>query len=174
MKQAKGTFGKEKWCVRADRGGIDMKDGPYLAFWSDGRKRAEGAFSGGKQSGPWIEWYASGNIAAQGTYGNGRRDGAWTFYRENGRKAEEGAFRAGEKQGHWIVFDDAGHRSAEGEIRTEGRLSRENGTWTWFWPNGSKKQEGKFHSGRRDGRWTEWDDRGRVVSVNEYREGDKE
>ena len=174
LKQAKGSFGREKWCVREDRGGIEIKDGPYVAWWTDGKKRAEGNYAGGKQHGEWIEWYSTGLRAAEGDYRNGRRDGPWAFWRESGKKAEEGSFRNGEKQGHWVVFDDAGHRSAEGEIRTSAQLSRENGKWTYFWPNGTKREEGSFREGKRDGKWTAYDAAGKVVAVNSFHDGEKE
>ncbi len=36
-------------------------DGPYAAWWSDGRLRALGTFASGAQVGPWHEWEADGS-----------------------------------------------------------------------------------------------------------------
>lgn len=175
LRETRAAGQREKWCATEDRGGIAIKNGPYVAWFSSGRKHFEGAYRNGRQDGAWTEWYPSGVVAAKGSYRAGRREGAWTFYRETGAKAEQGPYRHGEKTGHWVVFDDAGHRAAEGEIRTsDGRLAREAGAWTYYWPNGVKKEQGTFHDGVRDGKWLAFDRHGNVVSVAQYSNGEME
>lgn len=64
------------------------------------------------------------------------------------------------------------HREIEswpdGARRAEGRLAfqsehttasaegREDGTWTYWYPNGERRESGTYVDGRRTGEWTQW------------------
>jgi len=57
---------------------------------------------------------------------------------------------------------------ADGVRRTEGRISfrhdgrspaaavRETGPWTWWYPNGERREQGTLEHGRRIGVWIQW------------------
>jgi hypothetical protein len=56
----------------------------------------------------------------------------------------------------------------DGALRSEGRLAfrverplsssegREDGTWTYWYPNGERRESGAYVDGRRAGEWTQW------------------
>lgn len=51
-----------------------------------------------------------------------------------------------------------------GAPRSEGRRARlsglEEGLWTYYYPNGQRREEGRYEAGRRVGRWREWHSNG--------------
>ena len=51
-----------------------------------------------------------------------------------------------------------------GAVRSEGRIDRwtrqEQGLWTYYYPNGERREEGRYEQGRRVGRWREWHSNG--------------
>ena len=175
-KAAKASVGgRERFCTRADKGGIAFREGPYLAFHPNGKKRAEGAYVGGRMGGAWAEYYDTGRKAGEGEYAQGKRSGNWVFFWETGRgKSSEGLFRAGNKNGRWIFYDDRGRKESEGELKTTENVERETGRWTYWHPNGTKRAEGTYRDGRREGKWTEFNVSGKVASVDLYRDGEKE
>jgi antitoxin component YwqK of YwqJK toxin-antitoxin module len=46
------------------------------------------------------------------------------------------------------------------------------GPFTSWWPNGNKQEEGVFLNDDADGKWTEWDESGALVSAREYKQGE--
>lgn len=167
--------GKERFCSRPDKGGILFREGPYLAFHANGKKRAEGVYVAGRMGGTWTEYYDTGRLAGQGEYAGGKRSGNWVFYWESGRgKSSEGLFRGGVKNGRWIFYDDRARKESEGTLTTVDNVERKTGRWTYWHSNGTRRAEGVYRDGRREGKWTEWNVKGQVASVDVYRDGEKE
>lgn len=51
-----------------------------------------------------------------------------------------------------------GVRRAEGHVsaRNATAQSRETGAWTWWYPNGERRERGTLEDGARTGTWTQW------------------
>jgi hypothetical protein len=49
-----------------------------------------------------------------------------------------------------------GLRRADGDIGSDDAATREDGTWTWWYPNGERRESGTLDHGRRVGEWTQW------------------
>ncbi|MBK7645536.1 MAG: hypothetical protein IPJ19_21300 [Planctomycetes bacterium] len=51
-------------------------------------------------------------------------------------------------------------RWGDGELRFEGRVSRLDGEredlWTWWFPNGERREQGRLEHGQRAGKWRQW------------------
>lgn len=77
-------------------------------------------------------------------YTNAPENGRFTEFFENGDLAEEGYFKNG----------------------------KFHGTWTFWFPNGKKCWEGFYHKDTQVGKWTEWDEKGEIVIIIYYKDGE--
>ena len=164
----------ERWCTRADRGGVSFREGPMAFLHPNGKKRAEGTYDNGVLQGPFVEYATNGTKTAEGSYRDGKASGAWTFWWDNGKKQSAGPYAAGERSGTWTYFDEKGRKTSQGELRTIGNVEKKQGRWTFWYPNGTKSHEGAFREGRKDGAWKSFDEKGRQVSMLLWREGEEQ
>ncbi len=64
--------------------------------------------------------------------------------------------------GDEVEYYQDGARRAEGRLafsserRIPGADERELGTWTWWYPNGERRESGTYTDGKRSGEWTQW------------------
>jgi antitoxin component YwqK of YwqJK toxin-antitoxin module len=49
-----------------------------------------------------------------------------------------------------------GVRRADGHVASSSAAGREDGAWTWWFPNGERREQGTLDHGRRIGEWTQW------------------
>ena len=173
-KLEKGGDGKQKYCARTDKSGVAFKEGPTVLLYPSGKKRGDGNYVNGRLEGAFTEYGPTGKKLSEGAYKAGRKHGKWVFYWDNGKKQSEGEFREGARQGVWTYFDEAGRKSSSGEVRTAEKVEKKHGQWVFWHSNGTRKQEGKFRDGRKDGDWKTWDERGRVVSIVSFSNGEEQ
>ena len=134
--------------------------------------------------GPWVVKDREGKVVAAGTYRKGIMQGQWARRHtpaEGGMFTEKpftlfqgpydsvAKFKAGKLDGQWIVYDRA-HRSIF-EIGYKDGIR--DGLATWFYPDTTKMRQATFKEGVLDGEVAEWDEDGRLVSKEYYREGRK-
>ena len=93
--------GPASWCQRPARDGLPHREGPFVAWYPDGRKREAGQYRNGREEGPWVRWHTTGALAEAGVYRDGRREGRWTFWFENGEKARAAEYQADASVGIW-------------------------------------------------------------------------
>ena len=164
----------ERWCTRADRGGMAFREGPVSFLYSNGKKRAQGTYDDGILQGPYVEYATNGRMTAEGAYRDGKKTGVWTAWWDNGKKQSHGPYVAGERSGVWTYFDEKGRKISQGELRTVANVEKKQGRWTYWHANGTKSQEGTFREGRKDGAWKSFDEKGRQVSALLWREGEEQ
>lgn len=64
--------------------------------------------------------------------------------------------------GNEVEYYKNGARRAEGALAFRSENSspaageRERGSWTWWYPNGERRESGTYANGRRSGEWTQW------------------
>lgn len=134
--------GVEVWCeLRSPTDAV--RQGPSIRWHDNGRREAEGSWSGGKPHGDWRYWHPNGAPKAQGTYAQGLREGVWTNYHPDGSRESEGTFVGGQEHGPWVFWDPATFR----------------------------RTEGAFELGKRTGRWIDLDASGVAVRERLYQEG---
>lgn len=165
---------KERWCTRADKGGVSFREGPVAFLYPNGKKRAVGTYVSGTLQGPYVEYAATGKKTAEGVYKKGKKTGVWKFWWDNGKKQSEGTYVAGERTGLWTYYDEKGRKTSQGELRTVGKVEKKQGRWTFWHTSGKKSQEGTFRAGRKDGVWKSFDDNGRQLAVVVFRDGEEE
>src|SRR5687768_15147021 len=84
---AAGREGRTQFCVNE----AGLKQGPFKAWFPDGKLRLEGKFNAdGKRQGVWKAYHADGKPRWERAYAKGRKHGAEVTYHPGGAKATEG------------------------------------------------------------------------------------
>ncbi len=52
--------GNAEWCEGPDRNGVARRQGPFVQWWRNGKKRTEGTFCFVLQCGRWFTWAEDG------------------------------------------------------------------------------------------------------------------
>ena len=116
QKKSEGAY-KENW-----------KDGLWTEWYSNGRKRFEGAYR--KPPNNTIDIYRSGSLGPSDSLG------AWAWDREN---------REHIRVGVWTFWYENGNKAATGGYRDGGGLINvKDGLWTYWYENGNKKSVGEL------------------------------
>lgn len=55
----------------------------------------------------------------------------------------------------------------------QGQPDRNHGSYELYWPNGTKRREGRFLQGQLDGVWRHWDENGVLGAMNSYVNGEQ-
>ena len=62
----------------------------------------------------------------------------------------------------------------DGQVREEVEINVEDdrhGAYVSYYPNGQKKEEGRYQNNKKHGKWTRYDDQGKVVDEAEFVDG---
>lgn len=82
--------------------------GPFIVFYSNGQKAAQGTYDRGQRSGEFTWWYSNGQKKTTGHYVDDLEDGPWSWWHENGLRMARGSFVAGKKIDQWSVWNPQG------------------------------------------------------------------
>lgn len=107
--------GAQQWCERPGPAGRPLRDGPYVAWYPNGRTKIEGTYRGNAKKDRWTFWHPNGRKREEGEFREGREHGAWTRWHANGHPLEAGEYRNGTRQGRWTVWHENGRKDREGE-----------------------------------------------------------
>lgn len=95
-------------CVRMSRDGSRIFHGPYVAYWANGVKQAEGQYDNGFRSGHWTFFDEKGVKTGETNFNMDNYDGLRIEFWPNGQKKLEETYRAGRREGAQIMFDQTG------------------------------------------------------------------
>jgi antitoxin component YwqK of YwqJK toxin-antitoxin module len=108
-----------------------------------------------------------GKLISQESYKNNKLEGkSITFYPDNGKIAESIDYINGKKEGELRKY------FPEGNIMTEGTYVNDQleGDFTLYFPNGNIQIKGKYKDGRQIGNWSYFDEEGKEVSEDDFKE----
>jgi uncharacterized protein len=88
--------------------GKDEKHGPWVAWYPNGQKQAEGEYRNDVQVGKFVWWYENGQKALEGAYGDGEQEGRWVWWHDNGQKSIQGEYTKGHPSGRWTWWQNDG------------------------------------------------------------------
>ena len=145
-----------------------LGDGVVRITAADGTSVLEAEFKAGTLDGPWRAWHADGRRATEGQYEAGRKNGTWRTFHPNGERATEETYGPGGLEGvvrSWLPDGTLVEETAYERGQRHGPHRR------WHADGRSLAEEGRFAAGVRDGRWTWYDPRGRVVREEDWKEG---
>jgi antitoxin component YwqK of YwqJK toxin-antitoxin module len=136
----------------------DVRHGWWKSYYPNGRLAVQGKMAGGSRTGVWKTWSETGNLVAEVTYGVSTRKNRPQA--ELGSSADPYRLESVLDQGY---FHLRGHRP-DAVLTGPARYWHENGT---------RKAEGSYSEGKRDGNWQEWNQEDQRIAEGNYLAGRK-
>ena len=92
-----GYFGEGKHYKKVYIGYIDngKREGKWIIWYDNGKKKSETTYKDGKGDGLSTDWYENGQKSYEFTFKDGQPDGLWTGWYENGQKKYEHTLKDG-------------------------------------------------------------------------------
>jgi antitoxin component YwqK of YwqJK toxin-antitoxin module len=142
--------------------------GEFVQYrFENGMVSSEGTMREGKPDGYWKTYYSTGQIKTEGNRRNFKLDSTWNFYRETGILERKLQYKEDLKDGREQVFDENGKLV---EQYTNSNNIR-NGEARLFYENGQLKKISQFINGKEEGKATEYETDGRIITLLTYKSG---
>ncbi len=153
--------GREKRAV--EKHFVDGKaQGPWLEWWPDGTERLSGQMENGKRTGEWLVWSDAGVLITRENYLEGEFHGARKAWSNEGILIFEGSFEGGQPvQVQKSYFAGGGPKTSQ----TYSTPGIQSGPMMAWHPNGKKASEGEMLDGKRQGKWSLWDESGKYLKA---------
>ncbi len=151
----------EAYCASVD----SKKQGPWLFWYSDGKKKAESNWKDGKRQGFRRTWSPGGQMREEEQFANDELSGASRKWSDAGVVVEELRYKNGKKNGVSAWWFDNG-KSKEAVTWNDGKRE---GHSKRFHPNGKMADDAHYKDGQLDGPRTQWTPDGTLVSAACYR-----
>jgi len=162
------------------------EDGPFIDYWSNGKKYVEGTYKNKKLDGVYTVYFESGKKNLTATYVGGERHGTTTTWHKNGRKESEVTWSSGKLNGPHTRWHENGQKSFEGVVRN----GEYHGSTKGYYENGQMRFLAEWHSlpqarlasssvshyggrgGNPDGTNITWHKNGQKKRVSTYKKGE--
>jgi len=86
----------------------DLRNGPSLKYYQDGKKAESVTYINDTKQGEWIQFYVTGNICIRGNYKEGKLQGPFSVLFANGKPEYIGQYNNDVRDGKWKVFNEDG------------------------------------------------------------------
>ena len=148
----------------------DLKDGEFTRWYETGEVEQKGGYKKEVKSGTWQGWYQNGQQSYSKYYHKGKEEDTSEYFYESGEL---------EEKNNWIDnstflcegFHENGVLHYSGEIK----FDKKNGKWTYWNDDGKIKSEGNFKNGYKDGIWIRYfkEEKIELLFRNGKREGEQ-
>jgi antitoxin component YwqK of YwqJK toxin-antitoxin module len=108
-------------------GRLNVKNGYFIYYYENGKKREEGSYRNNYRTGEWKGWFKEGNDKLIYKYETGTLKEVIAYY-ENGNVKYYGKYLNGLKNGKWTYWNKDGKLSMQGKYK----LNKKNGKWTKY------------------------------------------
>ena len=130
--------------------------------------------------------HANGKVSSLSQFRDGRPDGMLSGWHENGQKRIRGRIKDRKPDGLWTAWDENGSKIYEFRLNLDATIFRwhENGQKAYqatyakdrlietsWHENGQESSKKNYKNFQRDGTWTEWDQTGKIVSQEQWKDG---
>ncbi|MFT5921610.1 MAG: antitoxin component YwqK of YwqJK toxin-antitoxin module [Flavobacteriales bacterium] len=176
----------------------DLREGPWIEYFENGRTKSEGSSLAGDFDGPFSLFLPSGSPKITGSYVKGTKDGIWIHFNSSGTiqlttKYSKGAEIASRREnGEFTDYFESGIPEAYYEIEhglKEGPFKEFYDQGEWIQeamdepqPGGGIQfkekllntqvlREGDYLEGKLEGPVTYYDERGRIIRIENYVDG---
>ncbi len=142
--------------------------GQYTQFkYENGKVSSEGMMRNGKPDGYWKTYYPDGGMKSEGSRLDFKLDSTWNFYREDSTLERSINYRNDLKNGPEKIY------LAEGILIEEfiNENGIKNGEAKYYYESGELKKVVNFINNREEGKSTEYDVDGRIITLLIYRNG---
>jgi len=148
-----------------ERWAAGKKDGEQVTLYADGKLAEKSLWAKGVQQGPFEQYFANGQVKTRATYVNGEPEGTMTYFFPSGKKEIEGKMVNGDRDGSWYYFNEDGTVQIQVLYKagTYVKDKKENGTFKEYYDQDKLKSEVTYKAGRKEGRFTEWNNDGAWV-----------
>ncbi|MCH2557418.1 MAG: hypothetical protein MK005_08975 [Alcanivorax sp.] len=166
----------------------DQEDGPWRTENAAGDVVESGRYRQGQPVGDWHTLEDDGRVR-DAHYVDGKLDGDWTLHSADGDLLAERHYRRGQRVGEWTQYDDSGEllsrvpyhdgqrhgdvfqRRDDGvQVRARFDEDRLDGPYQETTAEGYPRLEGHYQDGKRQGRFVEYSEQGRVEEITPYRD----
>ena len=174
-----------------------FQDGKLHGVWTikdfRGQNLIQWSFDNGTRAGTWTWWYANGQKRLESTYINGALNGDVTEWDREGKVTSQNTYIDGKCLVKAVKWYTLGQKHFEGSyLHATGMpeatydwwnstivtsnapadvADQQHGTWTEWYPSGSKKTEGQYDRGTATGRFTWWYENGQKQAEGEFENG---
>lgn len=126
--------------------------------------------------GPLRRYHPNGRLAVVGQYRNGRASGVWRWYDERGNLLRKAVPQQGYDEilvGRNLADPRTVYRDAKGRKVAAGlrKHDKPHGEWTYYFPGGAVRAQGRYLDGLPDGRWVFYFRTGQVQRREDYKLG---
>lgn len=116
-----------------------------------------------KMEGPYISFHKNGQYKTSGRYLQDKKTGAWLSWTENKKLVDSAFYKNGFIHGLALKWSNNGIVSDSLFFGEEG-----NGEGRGYWPDGKRRYQGHFISGKKCGQWTYYHKNGNPSQVTLY------
>lgn len=167
-------------------------EGPYKAYFNNGRLQSEGQYKQNRQTGTWGYYYENGHLRMKGAMLEGKTHALWHYYYENGKLSQSGEWEKGVKNGSWkYYYENGGVRSEglilhdkyeglwkyyyeDGKIKATALFEGGVGAYKEYYPSGKLKMQGNITEGKSEGVWQYYYENGSLKAEGLEKNGQRE
>ena len=146
-----------------------QKNGPYTAFYQNGKLKTAGAFKAGKKEGVWKEYAEDGTLTNEYNYQNGLREGISKRYYTSGALFAEFRYVNDKREGISKRYFTNAALQAEDNYRNDVR----EGISKSYNENGKLLKEESYKNGKKDGSCIIYNDDGKKRYIDIFKDGRK-
>lgn len=138
-----------------------------VMYFPSGAKLSEGMHMNQKREGVWLNYDGYENVIARVEYKNGEKNGLSIIYYQDGVKLEVANYVNGLREGAYAQY------FPDSVIKIRGFYSadKRNGIFAFYHPNGLVYQTGKYVNNLKEGDWMTYDEQGKAVVKETYKNG---
>ena len=150
-------------------------NGYNIFYYPNGQISSEGNMVNGKPDGIWKAYFVNGTLKSIGVRKNALLDSVWVFYNEIGKIREKINYLDGKKNGYYYSFKYFKNKndSLVGYLASQELFlnNQRNGISEYFYKNGVIKIAANYNKGQKDGIVREFNSKGVLTTIIEYRNG---
>ncbi len=135
----------------------------YARYWRKGILTKEGKYVNGKYDSVWINNFPTGELNSKINFKDGKAQGEALYYFMSGGLSQKGQYSNDEKSGPWVNYDEKGDVASELNFKNDLMDGEAK-----YYDNGKVWRTGKYNKGVKIYIWTDYDKRGKEVSVKDY------
>jgi antitoxin component YwqK of YwqJK toxin-antitoxin module len=166
----------------------DQRNGPYTDYYENGAKKGVGIEKNGSFTGPYKSYHPNGKVKEEGQYTEkgiltgivkkytmkGQLEEEYQ-YSERGKLTSKKFYTTSGKLENELIFKneelaESQSYNDKGEVINDQKKKKDRFEVTFFNSGGSKKSEGTFVDGQREGLWKFYDENGFLESTQEHKE----
>jgi antitoxin component YwqK of YwqJK toxin-antitoxin module len=147
----------------------NLKDGYTVFRYPNGTISSEGIIKEGRPEGLWKSYYVTGVKKSEGKRTNFLLDSVWLFFDQAGDTTEKINYLFGKKNGYYYKYKKSPGKGLYLWSKELFAGDKKEGTAFFYFPDGNIQQTILYNNGKKEGLSKEFDEKGNVITIAEYR-----